>query len=98
MQLIAQVQDGYVHDLTASLRTWRSLLDAARAGRVAYADIAEVRARLGIASVLDRMNDADAAIEQLRIVIAAKPVAPYGAYAQAQRDLARITSRARASR
>jgi len=36
-----------------------------------------------------------AAIEQLRAVIATKPLAPFGAYAQAQRDLARMTSRAR---
>lgn len=98
VQLIAQVQDGYVHDLAATLRTWRSLLDAARAGRVAYRDIAEVRARLGIASVLDRMNDAAGAIEQLRAVIAARPVAPYGSYARAQREFARINARTRASR
>jgi hypothetical protein len=40
----------------------------------------------------------DAAIEQLRVVIAAKPVAPFGAYAHAQRDLARLLTRSRASR
>ena len=32
-QLIAQVEDVYFHDLAGSLRTWRSLLDAARAPR-----------------------------------------------------------------
>ena len=78
-QLIAQVQDVYFHDLAASLRTWRALLDAARARRVAYADLAEVRARLGMASTLDRLNESDAAIEQLRAVIATKPLAPFGA-------------------
>src|SRR6476659_2607179 len=55
-QLIAQVQDVYLHDLQASLRTWRSLLDAARAHRVAYSELAEMRARLGIASVLERLH------------------------------------------
>jgi hypothetical protein len=97
-QLIAQVQDVYFHDLPGSLRTWRLLLDAARAHRVAYPELAETRARLGMATVLERLNDTDAAIEQLRAVIASKPIAPFGSYAQAQRDLARLTSRSRASR
>lgn len=97
-QLIAQVQDVYFHDLPGSLRTWRSLLDAARAHRVAYSELAEMRARLGIASVLERLNENDGAIEQLRAVIAAKPLAPFGAYAIAQRDLTRLTARTRVSR
>ena len=94
-QLVAQVQDVYFHDLQSSLRTWRTLLDAARARRVAYPELADVRARLGMASALERLNQTSAAIEQLRAVIAAKPLAPFGAYAQAQRDLARVTARAR---
>jgi hypothetical protein len=97
-QLIARAQDLYLHDLAGSLRTWRSLLDAARAHRVAYEALAEIRARLGMASVFERMNDIDAATEQLRAVIAARPLAPFGAYAQAQRDLARLDARSRASR
>ena len=97
-QLIAHVQDAYLHDLASTLRTWRSLAEAARARRVAYADIADVRARLGMASVLERMNDTNAAIEQLRAVVAAKPLAPFGAYAQAQRDLTRLVTRSRDSR
>ncbi len=97
-QLIAQVQDVYFHDLAGSLRTWRSLLDGARAHRVAYPELAEIRARLGMATTLDRLHETDAAIEQLRAVIAARPLAPYGAYAQAQRDLARLVARPRASR
>jgi tetratricopeptide (TPR) repeat protein len=98
MQLTAQVQDVYFHDLASSLRTWQSLLDAARTRRVAAPELAETRARLGIASVLERMQQTDAAIEQLRAVIAAKPLAPFGAYAQAQRDLARLLARSRTSR
>ena len=97
-QLIAQVQDVYLHDLPASLRTWRSLLDAARAHRVAYPELAEMRARLGIASVLERLNDDTGAIEQLRAVVAAKPLAPFGAYAEAQRELTRLNARARSAR
>jgi hypothetical protein len=97
-QLAAQVQDVYSHDLPGSLRTWQSLLGDARGRRVAYPELAEMRARLGLASVLERLNDTDAAIEQLRAVIAAKPLAPFGAYAQAQRELTRVTARTRASR
>ena len=97
-QLIAQVQDVYFHDLQASLRTWRSMLDAARGHRIAYPELAEMRARLGIASVLERLNDNSGAIEQLQTVIAAKPVAPFGAYAEAQRELTRLNARTRSVR
>jgi hypothetical protein len=96
-QLIAQVQEVYFHDLPGSVRTWRALLDAARTHRIAYPELAETRARLGMASVLERLNETDAAIEQLRAVTAAKPLAPFGSYAQAQRDLARLIARSRAS-
>jgi len=97
-QLIAQVQDVYFHDLQSSLRTWRSMLDAARGHRIAYPELAEMRARLGIASVLERLNDNSGAIEQLQAVIAAKPVAPFGAYAEAQRELTRLNARTRSVR
>jgi len=97
-QLIAQVQDVYFHDLQASLRTWRSMLDAARGHRIAYSELAEMRSRLGIASVLERLNDNSGAIEQLQAVIAAKPVAPFGAYAEAQRELTRLNARTRSVR
>jgi tetratricopeptide (TPR) repeat protein len=97
-QLIAQVQDVYLHDLPASLRTWRSLLDAARARRTAYSELAEMRSRLGIASMLERLNDNTGAIEQLRAVIAAKPLAPFGAYAEAQRELTRLNARTGSAR
>jgi hypothetical protein len=97
-QLIAQVQDVYFHDLAGSLRTWRALLDAAHAHRVAYPELAETRARLGMAAVFEQLNDIDGAVEQLRAVIASKPLAPFGSYAHAQRDLTRLTSRSRAPR
>jgi len=97
-QLIAQVQDVYFHDLQSSLRTWRSMLDAARGHRIAYSELAEMRSRLGIASVLERLNDNSGAIEQLQAVIAAKPVAPFGAYADAQRELTRLNARTRSVR
>jgi tetratricopeptide (TPR) repeat protein len=92
-QLIAEVQDVYLHDLQASLASWRSLLDAARSRRVAEASMAESVARLGIAKQLDRLGQSDAALEQLRVVIAAKPAAPSGALAQAERQHKQIVDR-----
>ena len=93
LQLIAEVQDSYLHDLTASLRSSQALLDAAKAGRVAYPELAETRARLGAALQLDRLFETDAAIEQLRVVINAKPATPYGATAQAQLRLRNAVDR-----
>lgn len=92
-QSIADVQDVYLHDLTASLRSWQELLDAARAGRVAEAQMAETRARLGIALQLDRLYETDAALEPLRAVIAARPAAPFEAVAQAQLRLGEALDR-----
>jgi tetratricopeptide (TPR) repeat protein len=92
-QLIAEVQDTYLHDSTASLRSWQALLEDARARRVAFQELAETKARLGAALELDRLFETDAAIEHLRIVIAAKPSAPFGAVAQAQRQLTQALDR-----
>ena len=95
LQLIAQVQDVYFHDHMASLRTWRSLFDEARSRRVARMDLAEIRARLGIAQELEHLDDVDGAIDQLRAVIAAKPLAPFGSYAEAQRRMSQLVARQR---
>jgi tetratricopeptide (TPR) repeat protein len=92
-QLAADVQDNYLHDVTASLRSYRALLDSARQHKVERAAIAETRARLGIALQLDRLFESDAAIEQLRAVIESRPEAPFGAYAQAQFQLAQALDR-----
>jgi hypothetical protein len=86
-QLIAEVQDVYQHDLTASLRTWRALYDAARQHKVSFDEMAEARARLGMALQLDRLFETDVAIEHLETLIASNPKTPYGALAQAQVQL-----------
>lgn len=80
---LADVQDRYQHDITASLGTWRMLLSAARAGRVHETQIAEARAHLGIARQLDALEETDLALEELRAVLAAKPARPSGAVAAA---------------
>jgi tetratricopeptide (TPR) repeat protein len=92
-QLIAEVQDVYQHDLTASLRSWRALFTAARQQKVSMPAMAEARARLGMALQLDRLFETDAAIEHLRAVIADNPTAPYGAMAQAQLQLGEALDR-----
>ena len=80
---LADVQDRYQHDITASLATWRSLLADARAGRVHEASVAQPQAHLGIARHLEALCQTDLAIEQLRHVVAARPARPAGALAAA---------------
>ena len=84
---IAEIEDVYLHDLTASLRSWRALFDAARQHKVAFPEMAETRARLGMALQLDRLFETDVAIDHLRAVIADNPAAPWGAVAQAHVQL-----------
>jgi hypothetical protein len=81
--LLADVQENYQHDLTASVATWRSLLASAKAGRVNEAPLAEAHARLAIARHLDELYETDLALDQLRAVIDAKARRPHGALAAA---------------
>ena len=92
-QVIAEIQDIYLHDDTASLRAWQAMLAAAAGGRLAATDMAEARARLGIAVQLDRLFETDAALEHLQAVINAAPAAPFGAVAQAHLLLAQALDR-----
>jgi tetratricopeptide (TPR) repeat protein len=80
---IADVQDRYQHDITASLASWRALLAAARDGTVNEAALAETQARLGIARQLEALWQTDIALEHLRAVLDAKPAKPAGALAAA---------------
>ena len=59
----------------------------AQGGEVEAPEMAAVSARLGVASQLDQLGQSEAALEHLRAVIAARPVAPYGAFARAQLQL-----------
>jgi len=87
LQSIANIEDVYLHDTAASLRTWQQLLDAAQAGQVAEPTTAETSARLGLARELDTRGDSEAAIAQLRQVIESKSATPVGALARAQLQL-----------
>ncbi len=78
----AAIQSEYLHDSSASMQIYTRVLEAARARRVAFPAIAEVRARLGLASELDRQCD-DRALEHLGAIVALRPPAPYASLARA---------------
>ena len=87
-QVIAEVQDTYLHDAAGSLRSWRALAESARAGRVRQAPMALASARLGMAVQLDRLFETDLAITELRGLIASRPDAPAGIVPRARLLLA----------
>ncbi len=89
VQLIADIQDVYLHDLQAARQTWQTLLEAALSRRVAEPAMAKASAHLGLASVLDRLSEPESALQHLNAVIAMKPLAPYGGLARAQLQLGR---------
>jgi tetratricopeptide (TPR) repeat protein len=86
-QATAEILDFYIDDTAASLRTWQALLDAARRHEVEEPAMAEISARLGVASQLDQLSRSEAALEHLRAVIDSRPAAPFGAVARAQLQL-----------
>jgi hypothetical protein len=86
-QASAEIQDFYIDDTAASLRSWQALLDDARRRQVEEPEMAEASARLGVASQLDQLSQSEAALEHLRAVIASRPAAPFGAVARAQLQL-----------
>lgn len=79
LERIADVHETYFHDSRASAAAWRTLLERARAARVFDPRTTEIRARLGLANALLRMNDVDEAIVQLQNVVDARPIEPIGA-------------------
>jgi tetratricopeptide (TPR) repeat protein len=83
-EIEAEIQDVHRSDPAASLQVWRSLFDAAEAGRVAHAEQAAARARLGVAVQLDRLGDTDLAIEQLQILVASEAERPIGIESRAR--------------
>ena len=93
---IAEIQDAYQHDVTASLATWRTLLSLAREQRVNAPVLAEAQARLGIARQLEALHQTDHAIEQLQAVIAPQAAAPYSSLALAYLRLGEALRSARA--
>lgn len=90
---LGEVQSGYVRNHQAALQTYRAMLDAARAGRIAMPSTSEVYARLGMAQEMDALCDSAGAIEQLNAVIASKPASPYAGLARAHYQLGMVHDR-----
>lgn len=87
LQRIADVQHVYFSDHQASADTWQTLLSRAAAGRVAFASIADARARVGLASELIELSQARRAIELLDPLIRARTSDPHGTLALAELTL-----------
>jgi tetratricopeptide (TPR) repeat protein len=81
--LVGDIQEVYLHDRSAALDTYQSVLAAAETGRVNLAPLAEARARIGVARQLDELAETDRAIDQLKNVLEDRPIAPYSARALA---------------
>jgi tetratricopeptide (TPR) repeat protein len=75
---IAEAQNVYLHDVAASLATWRELARLADGGGVNEADLFRADAHLGVATSLDALGDTDLAIAELQRLRAAAPLAPWG--------------------
>jgi len=84
-QIEAEILDVYFHDRAGSLKASERLLVLARSRQVHRADLAEVRARLNLATQLAALHDRARALEQLDAIIALAPAAPAGALQRARR-------------
>jgi tetratricopeptide (TPR) repeat protein len=73
IQRIAEIENDYHHDHSASALAWQTLHDRAREGRVADAGRRAIRAGLALAEHLDALYETDRAIERLKAVLAADP-------------------------
>ena len=93
IRMTAEVEAQYLHDATASLRTYETLLAAARAGRVEAPELAATMAHLGIARHLDQLFETDRALWHLRAVIDDNAPLPIGAVPQAQLQLGHALDR-----
>jgi len=92
-QAAAEIEDVHLSDYASSLRSWQALLADAGAGRVAWPEMTAARARLGVATQLDRLAETDLALEHLRAVLAPGTPSPAGLGATAKRRLAEALDR-----
>ncbi|HTC73457.1 MAG TPA: hypothetical protein VK655_11260 [Solirubrobacteraceae bacterium] len=98
-QRIAEVQEVWLHDRSASAAAWQILLDRAHEGRVDNPARTEGRARLGLARIAAARGDSARAREQLEALLAARaapPIALASAYIEYARLLERAGDRTRA--
>jgi hypothetical protein len=98
-QRIAEVQEVWLHDRSASAAAWQILLDRAHEGRVDNPPRTEGRARLGLARIAASRGDSARAREQLEALLAARgapPIVLASAYIEYARLLERTGDRTRA--
>jgi tetratricopeptide (TPR) repeat protein len=93
LERVAEVQSAYLNDHAASAATWESLLERAGRNAVNERALAETRARLGLAEASISLAQPERALRTLAPVLAAKPDAPYSAYAIALLTAARAHDR-----
>ena len=75
---IAEAETVYLHDVAASLASWRELARLADTNAVNEGVLARPDAHLGYASALDALGDTDLAIAELTRLRATGPLAPWG--------------------
>jgi tetratricopeptide (TPR) repeat protein len=89
LQRIADVQRDYLHDRAASRAAWQTLLDRAASGRVEFAPITLVRARVELADDLLAAGEFTRALDVVRPSADGNVRAPDGAAARANLILGR---------
>ena len=77
-RIIADAQEVYLHDTSASLASWRELARLADTNAVNEAAQARAEAHLGHAAALDALGDTDLALAELTRLRAAAPLVPWG--------------------
>jgi len=83
LQRIADVRHVYFSDHQASADSWKALLDRATAQRVALPQLAEARARVGLAAEEIELAAPARAVDLVAPVIRARSAEPYGVLALA---------------
>jgi tetratricopeptide (TPR) repeat protein len=75
---IADAETVYLHDMSASLASWRELARLADTNGVNEGALARPEAHLGYATALDALGDTDLAIAELTRLRASAPLLPWG--------------------
>ena len=84
IQRTAEVAHVYFSDHQASADAWRTMLESATSGRIAFAALAAARARVGLAAELIELSQARQALDLVEPVVRTRPTAPYGIVALAE--------------
>ncbi len=90
---IADAEAVYLHDMSASLASWRELARLADTGEVNEGVLARPDAHLGYASALDALGESDLALAELTRLRASAPLAPWGITNRVALALGRVHDR-----